>query len=266
MSRRDRAAGPAAGAQGSALEGRPLLPAVNLLPPSVGEAAASRALQIRLVIGLVVLVALLGVGYFGLAFWKGQAEARVEAAEQEAARLASEKTKFAELIDVERQIKDAQDAKVAATAYELKWPELFKAMVDTRPEGSVVNSISGVGMSANQPVFQSSNVLARPSVGRMTVVLVVPTLQAAAQWVNTLNATPGLESAGYQNLTRETADAAGVAGYRISCSAEINLIGLTGKSLPPEFEEWRVKAIAAQKGEEPEEAPETTEEPEEGEQ
>jgi Tfp pilus assembly protein PilN len=246
MSNRDVNAASAQGAAGGALAGRPPLPAVNLLPPSLGEAAASRALQTKLIAGLVALVALLGAGYLGVAWWKGQAEDRVTAAKAEAQRLAAEKKKFAELLAVERQLAEAQDAKVAATGYELKWPQLFKAMVDTRPEGSVVNSIAGVGMSATEIVSESPNPLVRPGVGRMTVVLTVPSLEAAAQWVVTLNATPGLENAGYVNLSREKDEATDTTRYKISCSAEINLIGLTGRSLPPEFLEWQVAATAAQ--------------------
>ncbi|MDR2454563.1 MAG: hypothetical protein LBD51_08555 [Bifidobacteriaceae bacterium] len=238
MSPRGAAPAPIAGTPGGVLAGRPPLPAVNLLPPSVGQARESRALQVKLIVGLVAAVVVLAAGYVGLTIWKGAAYARVEAATQEATRLAEEKKQYDELIAVEQDLADAQDAKVAATAYEIKWPEMFQAMVDTRPEGSVVNNISGNGMSASSGLSSSSNVLARPAVGRMTMVLTVPSLQAAAQWVETLNATSGLESAGYQSLSRQVAED-GTVAYKISCSADINLLGLTGKSLPEEFREWQ---------------------------
>ncbi|MDR2347034.1 MAG: hypothetical protein LBD90_00135, partial [Bifidobacteriaceae bacterium] len=153
------------GGFGPALAGRPALPAVNLLPPSVGEERKSRALQRQLIAGLVAAVVLLGAGYVVLAIWKNAAEQRVVAAQLEATRLANEKRQYDDLISVERQLAEAQEAKVAATGYEIQWPEMFWAMINTRPAGSVVNSISGTGMSAGQGIADSSNVLARPAVG-----------------------------------------------------------------------------------------------------
>jgi hypothetical protein len=72
----------------------------------------------------------------------------------------------------------------------------------------------------------------------MTINLTVPSLEAAAEWVDTLNATPGLENAGYQSLARQVEED-GTVVYRINCSANINLLGLTGKALPEEFRAWQ---------------------------
>jgi hypothetical protein len=224
----------------SALAWRPALPAVNLLPPSVGEAAATRALQAKGLAALVLVVLLIGGGYAGLLLWKAGADGRVEAAELEKERLASERKQYAELMDVNEQLEQAEAARVAATAYELRWSELLQVMVDTRPTGSLVNAISGLGMSASQPIAASNNPLAPAGVGRLALELRVAALVDTGSWLRTLDATPGLEMAHCSSMVRVEGEEPGsVVGFDVTCSAEVNLLGLTGKGLPDEFNEWR---------------------------
>jgi hypothetical protein len=222
---------------GGALAGRPPIPAVNLMPASVDQAHANRALQAKILVVLCFVVILLGGGYVGVTFWKGTADARVTEAQEEAARLKTEKKQYAELIDVNRQLDEAKAAEVASMGYELRWADLLQVMVDTRPPGSLVASIGGLSMSASQELSPSTNVLARPAVGRLTIVLQVVDFVDAAQWLDTLDATPGLEMAhcGSYNWL-EAGEGVGV--YEIQCSAEANLAGLSGKALPQEFNDW----------------------------
>ncbi|MDR3361078.1 MAG: hypothetical protein LBO20_10665 [Bifidobacteriaceae bacterium] len=235
-----------AGSQGmSALGGRPRLPAVNLIPDSVGESKATRSLQVKGLVAFVVVVAALGAGYASLVFWKAGADERVEAAEAETTRLANEKKKYDEVISVNQQLKDAEAAMVVGTAYELRWSQLLQVMVDTRPDESLVNSISGAGTSATQIISPSEIVLARPGVGRLTVGIRVAQFPDTSEWIRTLNKTPGLEMGSCSAIERleETADWDQPV-YDVACSAEVNLLGLTGKGLPDDFTEWRDKTMA----------------------
>jgi hypothetical protein len=200
-------------------------------------------MQLKALVFLAVAVLAMGGGYVGLMVWKGGAEERVAAAEAEAEQLANAKKQYAELLEVNQQLQDTDNARVAAIGYELEWADLIQAMVDSRPAGSRVAVITGSGMSAGMELQASTNVLARPAVGRIMVGIRVTTLDEVAEWITTLDGTPGLEMATYSVIESPEKENPGLY-YDVTCSAEVNLLGLTGEVLPPEFTEWRDKTKA----------------------
>ncbi|MDR1393129.1 MAG: hypothetical protein LBJ62_04070 [Bifidobacteriaceae bacterium] len=232
---------------GSALLGRPAVPSVNLIPASVDQARAGRAAQIKAIIAVALVVVLLGGGYVFLLSWKASADDRVEAAQAEADRLTAERAQYADVSAVVTALDEAQRSRVAAMGYEVKWAVLLGAMVESRPGDSLVGSISGLGMSAAQSLPPSTNVLVRPAVARMSVKIRATSMDSAAEWLAILNRTPELEGADYSLLEEvlEGDDLTAATLYDITCSAEINLLGLSGKVLEEDFLKWRDATIAA---------------------
>jgi Tfp pilus assembly protein PilN len=228
---------------GNALSGRSPAPSINLIPPALGAAQANRALQLKALIGLGVAVLLFGGVYVWLTIWAGSAQSRVEAAEQESTRLVGEREKYTDLLRVQEQLAQAEAAEAAALGYELDW-SLLDQVVRTVPEGSVVRSIAGAGMSATQTITPL-NPIAATGVGRMSVELVLPEFRTSVTQLNILNATPGLSYAAYDSLTEGQGEDDAERPFVIVCTADVSLLGLTGKALPAEFNEWKDKQTDA---------------------
>jgi hypothetical protein len=89
-------------------------------------------------------------------------------------------------------------------------------------------------------------------VGVITITVFVATLEETSAWLDALAQIPGIEDASYSNITETTLGTQ--TGYTANCSAQINLLGLSGKVLGPQFEQWAAEAKTA-----PDAAPADTE-------
>ncbi|MDR2567390.1 MAG: hypothetical protein LBC97_15275 [Bifidobacteriaceae bacterium] len=228
---------------GSAMATRPRVPAVNLLPAYVANRQAGRALQVKALVALALVVLVLVAGYVGVSIWKGAADSRLAKAESEAQRLAEEKEQYAEVIKINEELKATGDALMVAVSYEIRWPELIYAMFDNVPDGSVVSSITLQGMSAGKTMSSSGNVLAPAAIGSATIMLDVPDMPGVSAWVRGFNSIPGLEFGTYSAATKRETPRGEV--WTATCSAQINLVGLVGNELfPKDFQEWLLTAQA----------------------
>ncbi|MDR0626896.1 MAG: hypothetical protein LBG11_06510 [Bifidobacteriaceae bacterium] len=230
-----------AGATASALATRPQLPSVNLLPDYVAKRQAGRAVQILAVVVLAVLVLAIGGGYVGLRIWKGAADDRLAAAESESARLAKQKKKYDEVIQVNEDLEKTTNALMVSEFYSIRWPTLIDQIFSNRPEDSFVSSINLQGMSATEALSSPDNPLAPARIGAVNIVILIPTLQEVSQWVTSFNSIAGLEEGAYTAAIITTLESSDY--YTATCSAQVNLIGLVGSELmPDDFRKWLAEA------------------------
>ncbi|MDR1633493.1 MAG: hypothetical protein LBS27_00905 [Bifidobacteriaceae bacterium] len=226
---------------GSAIATRPRVPAVNLMPAYVAKRQAGRALQIKAGIVLVLVVLGLGGGFAGLSIWKGMAESRHSQAQDESKRLAKERERYAEVIQVKEDLQLTADALLVAVSYEIRWPELVDAMFANVPEGANMDSMTLRGMSATEAAAPSDSVLAYPGIGGVSLSVEVPSMPAVAAWVRGFNSIPGLEEGVYTSAIKQATPGGEV--WAVTCSAQVNLVGLVGSEfLPKDFQEWLLAA------------------------
>jgi hypothetical protein len=230
---------PTAVGSGSAIATRPHVPAVNLMPPYVAQRRAGRALQIRVLVVLAVVVVALVGGYVGVSIWKGAAEERLAAAKVESTRLEKERKQYAEVISVMEQLEATNNALLVAVTYEMRWPELIAGVFNNMPTGSTVESINLQGMSATQAIGAPESPLAPPRIGAVNVVINVPSLKEVGDWVDGFNLIAGLEDGGWSAVSRQSV----ASVFQANCSAQINLAGLVGSVyLPQDFQDWLANA------------------------
>jgi hypothetical protein len=184
----------------------------------------------------VCAVAAIGIGQVGVMTLRGAAE-RALADEQAAAEsLKRDREQYTELLELKDRIAASQAALTASMAYEIAWPVLLTELLKSKPEGAVVTAIGSSGMTATEAMSESANPLAPRRVGVIILRLRVPTLVGLAEWIDTLNATPGMEMADWTvaQLTQDDAD----GSWDVTCSVNINLRGLSGRALPESFTQW----------------------------
>jgi hypothetical protein len=216
----------------------PLVPGVNLLPPTVAERQSMRRLKVSLLMGLgVVAIALAGIE--GFAIVTGAA-AETELADLEAQQdhLRASQAKYQEVVDITNELERTANALVASMVYEVEWVPLIDAILAVLPPDALMTNIAMQAMGPGRMAPANPNVLGSPGIGAVTFAVTVKTLPDAADWIDSLSAIPGFMDATYTSAQLQLgagaiADPAMLeqSNYVITSSVQLNIGALSGDFL-----------------------------------
>jgi len=115
---------------------------VNLLPPEVNEKRARARIRSIVLLGFAAFVALIAVGYMGLAFLASQAQSDLQDAQAETERINTEIATYSEVDAVKARLLNSQSAAYTAAGVEVFWPYVVGTIQSAMPGETVVDSIT----------------------------------------------------------------------------------------------------------------------------
>ncbi|MDO8107790.1 fimbrial assembly protein [Isoptericola sp. b441] len=208
----------------------PAIPQVNLLPP---EVVAARGLRIvRRWLGVLVVIAVvLAAGVVALA-WESQraAQADLTTAQADTTRLQAERQKYIEVPLVRGEIDRVAAARTFGMSTEIELAKYLAAISATAPAGIAIQSVQVAVEPPTTEPGTPTDPLAGPSVGSLTFEADSLTVPDTADWIDALNALPGLSDAWF--TAAEVTEANGTVYYTVSAT-----VNLTSDAYAQRFEE-----------------------------
>jgi Tfp pilus assembly protein PilN len=192
------------------------MPRVNLLPPEI--AAAERLRQLKLLLGLLVVGALVLVGmvWFFVSQQVGGAQDDLAQAQAEGAALDQQIASYAEVPEVYGQVDVAQANLVTAMTPEIRFSFYLNDLSLTIPKSSrltslvFANTASAIQMDPNTQVQYTPS--GQPVAGTMTYVGRSTSFDAVATWLQSLGKSVGVTDPTVTNVT-EAEDASTVGKF-----------------------------------------------------
>ncbi|MEW1957548.1 hypothetical protein [Kineococcus sp. NPDC059986] len=147
---------------------------VNLLPPGLDDARKLRQLQMGLGAGVLVTVALVGLGYVIGAGHVSTAQDALASEQARTVQLQTEQRQYAEVPKVEAQVVAAEKAQAAVNAPNVSWAGMLDAIATSGPANNSFQSLAlaldpaatgatGVGTTA------PTDPLGVPGIGTLTI-------------------------------------------------------------------------------------------------
>ena len=202
-------------------------PQVDLLPPEVRAGRKLRHTKriLLLVVAGILLASLLG--YVATLFAAAGAQADLDLAMQDNARLQAEQAKYSEVPQVLGSIASIEGARTAGTSTEILWKPYFDALRAVTPAGVSLDDLTVTTATPLMVAPPAGSPLAGPSIGQIVFnakSLAVPDTSA---WLDALNAVPGLGDAWFSSAT--LAETEGVVYWSISATVEVNDLALANR-------------------------------------
>lgn len=212
---------------GQAAAFQPAAPQVNLLPPEVRAARSLSVVKRWLAIGLVVVLAVVALGYGAAVLARSAAETELAAAEDTQMALRSEEAKYAEVPRVLNAIKATTDAREAGMATEIAWRSYLDAVSAVLPAGMSIDDFTFTGPSPTTAGTASADPLQGLSIGTLSLQLRSTTAPVTSDLLDALDALPGIDSPWVASVA--TAEEEGTTYYAVSLSAVFNDAALAGR-------------------------------------
>jgi hypothetical protein len=201
-------------------------PRVNLLPPEVAEQARDRLLRRKLVLataGTVVLV-LLGIG--GAGVYTTSSTMQLADAQAETANLLAEQGQYVAVRRVQAQVDTAHAARAVGGWTEIDWKAYLQGVRAVLPADVGIDAVSVDSTSPLTAFAQPTVPLQNARVAAMTVTLASPGLPTVPQWLEQLQALPGMADATAGSIT-----AVENGGYTVLVTMNINAEAFSGRFL-----------------------------------
>jgi Tfp pilus assembly protein PilN len=226
-------AGAGKGTAGSPLYG---LPQVNLLPPEVRAARSLGVLKRWLAIALVLVLALIGLGY-GAAYLATQsAEDELAEAQAETTRLQSEEAKYAEVPQVLGAIDSTETARLLGMSSEIRWKTYLDAVTAVLPGGVSIDqfTMTGPALDAAAAPITATDPLQQPSIGSISFQGQSRTVPDTAAWVDALASVPGFVDPWVSSVSVTEED--GAVYYSVTSTVQLTDQTLANRFVPTEEE------------------------------
>jgi hypothetical protein len=198
----------------------PRAPQVNLLPPEVRAARSLSVVKRWLLIGLVVVLAVIALGYGGAVLARSAADSDLAAAEDQRTALRTEESKYAEVPQVLGAIKDTTEARSAGMATEISWKAYVDAVSSVLPAGMSIDDFTLNGPSPVVAGAVSTDPLQGVSVGSIALELRSSAAPVTADLLDALDELPGIDSPWVSSVA--TAEEEGTTYYAVSLTAQLN--------------------------------------------
>lgn len=186
------------------------LPQVNLLPPEVRAARGLQSIKRWLVIALLVVVVLCALAWMYAQSVASNAQADLEAAQSETARLTQEQAKYAEVPKVKAQLADAQLALQIGGSTDVAWRAYFDAIAAVLPDDVSIDTFGVTGATPMAAPEPSTDPLQAPSVGQIAFGARSAAVPDSAALVEALNSIPGFSDAFVTSVAVTEDDVSGV--------------------------------------------------------
>jgi hypothetical protein len=205
----------------------PRAPQVNLLPPEVRAARSLSAIKRWLAIGLVVVLAVVALGYGGAVLVRSSADTALASAEDDQMALRAEEGKYAEVPRVLKAITATTDAREVGMATEISWRAYLDAIAAVLPAGMSVDDFTLTGPSPIAAAAVSADPLQGLSIGTLSLQLRSSTAPVTSDLLDALDALPGIDSPWVSSVA--TAEENGSVYYSVALSAVFNDAALAGR-------------------------------------
>lgn len=174
----------------------PKLPQVNLLPPEIRQARALQPFKRWFVISAVLALVVVAGAYVLGTIARSNAQAELDAANEETTRLLAEQQKYAEVPKVTSAIENALRARRAGMSTEVLWADYLSAIQAVIPEGVSIQTLTvdPVRPSAQDP-------LETPALARVTFTTLALTPPDVTEWMRNVDAIPGFSDARVTSVT-----------------------------------------------------------------
>jgi Tfp pilus assembly protein PilN len=226
-------AGAAKGAAGGVTYG---LPQVNLLPPEVRAARSLGVLKRWLAIALVLVLALVGLGY-GAAYLATQsAEDELAEAQAETTRLQSEEAKYAEVPQVLGAIDSTEVARLLGMSSEIQWKTYLDAVTAVLPVGVSIDqfTMTGPALDAAASPVTATDPLQRPSIGSISFQGRSRAVPDTSAWLDALASVPGFADPWVSSVSVTEED--GSVYYSVTSTVQLTEQTLANRFVPTEEE------------------------------
>ncbi|HEX5017958.1 MAG TPA: PilN domain-containing protein [Actinomycetes bacterium] len=182
------------------------MPRVNLLPPEI--AAAQRLRQLKMLLGLIVVGALVVVvlAWLYVGGQVGNAEDELTQAQTDGAQLQQEIATYAEVPQVFGEVEAAQTNLVTAMTPEIRWSFLLNDLSLTIPQTSRLKSLTFTNQAAAIQVDPNAGLNAvttpygEPTMGTVTFTGRSTNFDAVVSWLQTLNRSEALSDPTVTNV------------------------------------------------------------------
>lgn len=198
----------------------PRAPQVNLLPPEVRAARSLSVVKRWLAIGLVVVLAVIALGYGGAVLARSAADSALAAAEDQRTALRTEESQYAEVPQVLGAITSTNDARSAGMATEIAWKPYVDAVSAVLPPGMSIDDFTLTGPSPVVAGALPTDPLQGASIGSIALELRSSAAPVTADLLDALDALPGIDSPWVSSVA--TAEEDGATYYAVSLTAQLN--------------------------------------------
>lgn len=196
----------------------PVLPQVNLLPPEIRAARALRPVKRWVAISAVLALVVVGGTYLVGTLERSNAQAALDAANEETTVLLAEQQKYAEVPKVTGALAANERARKATMATEVLWADYLGAVEAVIPEEV---SIDTLAVDLVTPGTQAP--LESPALAKLTFQTRSLTPPDVATWLRSLNAIPGFSDANLVSLDVDGEDRVAVDDESEDADAEIEV-------------------------------------------
>lgn len=212
--------------------GVPPRPQVNLLPPEITRRRQVAGAQ-RRVVWMIIATLLLIVVAFGAAFLvRSDAAFRQEESLATADELMQQKRAFSPVIEVMNGVERIQDARTFVLLTEVNWATYIYALAAVLPDDVTIDSLAVTSSGANEDLVAGADDLTTAGVGVITFAASSATLPIASEWIDAMEAVPGLADVNLQStqLTDET----GEVTYNVSVTVQVTIDALAWREFADE--------------------------------
>lgn len=199
-------------------------PRVNLLPPAVAQQAADRVLRRKLLLATAATLVVVVLGIGGAWAHATSSNLRLVAAQSETTDLLAEQTKYIEVRQVQTQVNTLIAARAVGGWPEVDWKAYLQSVRAVLPDDVGIDSVVVDSTSPVAAYAQPVTPLQNPRVATLTTTLASPGLPPVADWVEELQALPGMADATPGSITERDG-----GGYTVVVTMHINSDAFTGR-------------------------------------
>jgi Tfp pilus assembly protein PilN len=191
------------------------LPRVNLLPPEVRSARRLRRTQQVLAVVTAAVLVGLGGAYALARHEEGTADREVAATRAKTAQLQAAQARYADVPKVYAEVDALKSARAAAMASDVLWFDYLDRLAGTDPAAVWFDDLHA---SLFDTDTTPSDPLAPTGVGVLTVKGTGSAHPDLADWLDALDGTSGLASAGFTKSERTDVGGQVVVGFESSAT------------------------------------------------
>jgi hypothetical protein len=201
-------------------------PRVNLLPPEVAEQARDRMLRRKLLLAAAATVVLVLLGIGGAGLHATNSTSRLADAQAETAALLAEQGQYVAVRQVQAQVDTAHAARAVGGWADIDWKAYLQGVRAALPADVGIDAVTVDSTSPLTAYAQPTVPLQNARVATLTVTLTSPGLPAVPQWLEQLQALPGMADAAAGSIT-----AVENGGYTVLVTMHINADAFSGRFL-----------------------------------
>jgi hypothetical protein len=199
-------------------------PRVNLLPPEVAEQAQDRLARRKLLMATAATVVLVLLGIGGAGAYATSSTMRLVSAQAETADLLAEQSQYVAVRRVQAQVDTAHAARAVGGWTEVDWKTYLQGVRAALPADVGIDALSVDSTSPLTAYPQPTAPLQGARIATLTLTLASPGLPPVPQWLEQLEALPGMAGSTAGSIT-----AVENGGYTVVVTMYINADAFSGR-------------------------------------